>query len=98
MEQTLTNVQLATVIELVKPHFIRMNNDEQKVILNVLGLSKEEIKKIDIENYIIKFESLYTDHIKTIDISNINESFKKVNRFLSGKLKTELNQLIKNYE
>ena len=98
MEQTLTNVQLATVIELVKPDFIRMNNDEKKVILNVLGLSKEEIKKIDIENYNNKFESLYSNHIKTIDISNINDSIKKVNRFLSGKLKTELKKLIKNYE
>jgi hypothetical protein len=98
MAQTLTDIQLATVIELVKPHFINLSNEAKKVILNVLGASKDEIKKIDIVEYNSKFESLYSKHVKTIDINNIDDSFIKVNRFLSGKLKTELNKLIKNYE
>ena len=94
----MTDEQIDKVIEYLSHHFLNMSTDAQKVILYLLGLDKTEINSLEIEDYGYEFDLVYRNKLKNIDNNNIDENFKTVNRFLSGKLKVELKQLIKDYE
>ena len=93
----MTDEQIDKIIEYLSDKFLNMSTDAQKVILYLLGIDKTEINSLDKDNYSDEFDLVYRKKLKNID-NNIDENFKTVNRFLSGKLKVELKQLIKDYE
>tara|TARA_R100000664_G_C2698804_1_gene99963 strand:- start:322 stop:603 length:282 start_codon:yes stop_codon:yes gene_type:complete len=93
----MTDEQIDKIIEYLSDKFLNMSTDAQKVILYLLGIDKTEINSLDKDDYSDEFDLVYRKKLKNID-NNIDENFKTVNRFLSGKLKVELKQLIKDYE
>lgn len=88
------------ILNTVKRQYKMLNTDSQKILINLMGKSKEDINNINSSSYLDEFLLLYETELDSIDTDNINPSgyFIQVNEMLSGKRKSELNKLITNYE
>ena len=92
----LTEKELNLILSTAKRQYEVMDIDSQKILLHLIGLSKDKISKIDKNDYWNEFSDLYKKEL--ILHNNPNNYFIKVNEMISGKLKNELTKLIKNYE
>ena len=88
------------ILNTVKRQYKMLNTDSQKILINLMGKSKEDINNFNSSSYLDEFLLLYETELDNIDTDNINPSgyFIQVNEMLSGKRKSELNKLITNYE
>ena len=88
------------ILNTVKRQYKMLNTDSHKILINLMGKSKEDINNINSSSYLDEFLLLYETELDSIDTDNINPSgyFIQVNEMLSGKRKSELNKLITNYE
>ena len=88
------------ILNTVKRQYKMLNTDSQKILINLMGKSKEDINNINSSSYLDEFLLLYETELDSIDTDNINPSgyFIQVNEMLSGKRKSELNKLITKYE
>jgi len=92
----LTEKEIDLILSTVERQYNIMDIESKKILLNLIGLSKEKITEINIEDYWKEFSILYKKELNENRIPN--NYFIKVNEMISGKRKEELTTLIKDYE
>ena len=92
----LTDKEIDLILSTVERQYNIMDVESKKILLNLIGLSKEKITEINTDDYWNEFSILYKKELAQHNAPN--NYFIKVNEMISGKRKDELITLIKNYE
>tara|TARA_R110001592_G_scaffold341404_1_gene630371 strand:+ start:587 stop:910 length:324 start_codon:yes stop_codon:yes gene_type:complete len=98
--QKLSKGDLSSVLNTIEMLFNNMSNDEKKVILKKIGVSKIDIEKLDNNGLVNKVKSTYKSIIENIDLNNftLDNKYKEGAEFLSKKNKSILKTEIENYK
>ena len=100
----LTKKELEGVMYTVEYLYKRMDRDEKKIVLKTIGLSKNDIEKLDEAGLLSKVKEKYQDHFKDIDMNNFTPdvNYKKGLKYCSKKfdkdVKKEIQTEIENYK
>tara|TARA_R100000655_G_scaffold31221_1_gene62663 strand:- start:4279 stop:4602 length:324 start_codon:yes stop_codon:yes gene_type:complete len=99
-ELKLTQKDIADVIKTIEIQFDTMDKDEKKAILKKLGISKNDIEKLDDTGLVNKVKSEYNKVLPNIDLNNFSLDRKYIiaNEYISKKKKTELKKEIEDYK
>ncbi len=95
IEQQLKNNTLSTIKRQLNP----MSRNAKLVILNTIGVTKASMDDMEDSLLVSKFMILYSEYLDGLDLDNLvrDDNYYKASMFISGKNKTELETLIKNY-
>tara|TARA_R100000664_G_C2758408_1_gene147246 strand:+ start:1055 stop:1372 length:318 start_codon:yes stop_codon:yes gene_type:complete len=99
-EHKLSDQDIKDILYTIERQYKRRTIDEKKAILKKIGISKDDIEKLNDKGLVDKLISEFNKILPTIDLNNftIEEKYKTVNEYISGDRKSELKTETENYK